>query len=156
MHETLQKYFLLQEYPLTHFEDLAACDYFGEDAAHALRAVGWLGVDQHFPTGPTEATAFAKLKDLLRDPWQPTVRCGVHHCELCQYDPPSGQANLFVPNGTMIFVCPELIVHYIAAHHYRPPEEFLDAVLACPETRTMQYKKLLLESGGRVLMPKSA
>ena len=95
---------------------------------------------------------FVKIKELLRDPWQPMVALGVHHCELCQFDSPCGNANLFVPNGDLIFVCPELIVHYIAAHHYRPPNEFLAAVVNCPMTSTMEYKKLLLKSGGRTLV----
>lgn len=123
--------------------------------AHKLLAVGWLTDDKPFPTGAMDAETFAKLKCLLTDPWQPGVFCGVHECELCQYDPPYGHSNLFVPNGSLIFVCPELIIHYIAAHHYRPPDDFLAAVVACPEIRTMQYKKLLLESGGRTLVPRS-
>ncbi len=77
---------------------------------------------------------------------------GVHNCELCQYDPPSGHTNLFVPNGSSIYVCPELVIHFIAAHQYRPPDEFLDAVAACPAMGTMEYKKLLLNSGGRSLV----
>lgn len=92
---------------------------------------------------------FDKLKNLLKDPWQPFAFSGVHHCKLCQYDSPSGHANLFVPDGSRIFVCPELIVHYIAAHHYQPPEAFVDAVEQCPDTRTMEYKKRFLQSGGR-------
>ena len=139
---------------MTHFDDLTECNYFGEEHAHALRAVGWLAGDKAFQTGPTDAQSFAKLKELLIDPWQPMVSCGVHDCELCQFDSPHSCANLFVPNGSLIFVCPELIVHYIAAHHYRPPEEFWNAVTDCPNMRTMQYKKLLLESGGRTLVPK--
>jgi hypothetical protein len=139
---------------VTHFDDLSECDYFGDEHAHALRAVGWLALDNAFPTGRTDLHGFAKLKELLIDPWQPMVFGGVHDCEFCQFDPPHSHANLFVPNGCLIFVCPELIVHYIAAHHYRPPDEFWNAVTACPNTRTMQYKKLLLETGGRTLVPK--
>lgn len=137
---------------MTYFADLTTCDYFGDDSANALIAVGWLTIGKPFPMGTTDSQVFTKLKGLLNDPWQPMVSCGVHDCELCQYDPPHGQVNLFVPNKSIIFVCPELIIHYIAAHHYRPPAEFLTAVAACPDTRTMQYKKMFLESGGRTLL----
>jgi hypothetical protein len=123
--------------------------------AHTLLAVGWLTNDQPYRTGPIDFEVFSKLKDLLNDPWQPMVCCGVHHCELCQFEPPHGHANLFVPGSSIIFVCPELITHYIAAHHYRPPDEFIAAVAACPETRTMQYKKKFLECGGRGLVARS-
>ena len=84
------------------------------------------------------------------------VSAGVHNCELCQYDPPHGHLNLFVPDGTRILVCPELITHYIAAHHYRPPDVFLEAVLNCPDTRTIEYKKMLLRCGGRALVQRKA
>ncbi|MDE0866069.1 MAG: hypothetical protein OSA98_19960, partial [Rubripirellula sp.] len=138
--------------PLTYFADLSPCTYFGNDSASSLVSVGWLTDMEAFDRGPTPPEAYAKLNGLIVDPWQPTVFLGVHHCALCQFDPPAGSANLFVPDGSRILVCPELILHYIAAHHYRPPTVFLDAVMACPNTRTMEFKKLLLQSGGRSLV----
>jgi len=33
------------------FEDLSPCDYFGEEFAGDLRAVGWLALGQPYPTG---------------------------------------------------------------------------------------------------------
>lgn len=134
------------------YHDLSDCDYFGMELAPILRAVGWLGHGIEYSIGKTSREVFVKLEELLRDPWQPMIFMGGHLCELCQYDPPSGHANLFVPNGETIFVCPELIAHYIAAHHYKPPDEFLAAVAACPDIRTMEYKRVLLESGGRRLV----
>ncbi len=140
---------------MAHIDDLSPGNYFGEEIAQNLRAVGWLSSEVPFPTGRVERVVFEKLKSLLINPWQPFVSMGVHECEICQFDPPSGNANLFVPNGKLIFVCPELIMHYIAAHHYRPPDEFLAAVIDCPDTRTIEYKKLLLTSGGRALLSSS-
>ncbi len=141
---------------MTHFDDLAPCDYFGDEHIGVLHAIGWLTDSESFETGLTTAEVFARLKALLNDPWQPMVSAGVHNCELCQYDPPHGHLNLFVPDGTRILVCPELITHYIAAHHYRPPDVFLEAVLNCPDTRTIEYKKMLLRCGGRALVQRKA
>lgn len=132
------------------FSDLSKCDYFG-DVPENLVAVGWLANSSPFAVGSIPAESFAKLKSLCVDCWQPMVSCGSHECELCQFDVPRGSANLFIPDGTRIFVCPELVLHYIAAHHYRPPQCFLDAVMTCPNTRSMEYKKLILRSGGRAL-----
>jgi hypothetical protein len=140
---------------VTHFDDLTECDYFGAEYAQSLRAIGWLTKDKPFATGKTDSEAFAKLKELMQAPWQPMITLGVHECELCQFDTPCGNLNLFLPNGNVVFVCPELIVHYIAAHHYRPPDEFITAVTNCPLPSTMHYKKLFLESGGRPLMRQS-
>ena len=140
---------------MAHYNDLEACNYFGKDNAHLLRAVGWLSHGKDFQVGSVDSSMFDKLKQLLIDPFQPMMFMGVHECELCQFDGPIGHANLFVPNGSTIFVCPELIVHYIAAHRYRPPDEFVDAVAQCPNTHTMEYKKLFLNSGGRPLVSMS-
>lgn len=140
---------------MPHFADLTECDYFGAEHARVLRAVGWLAIDKPFATGRTAPEPFAKLKDLLDDPWQPMVFMGIHDCELCQFDPAHGHTNLFIPHGSVIFVCPELIVHYIATHHYRPPDEFFAALADCPNTRSIQYKKKFLDSGGRTLVPKT-
>ena len=141
--------------PLTHFYDLSQCDYFGAETTDRLRAIGWLAAGHNYTTGETDESTFSKLKELLRDPWQPTLTCGLHECELCQFDRPTGHANLFVPAGTSLFICPELIVHYIAAHKYRPPDEFLRAVICCPSTRTIEYKKQFLQSGGGSLVQRS-
>ena len=58
-----------------------------------------------------------------------------------------GISNLFVPGRDCIFVAPSMIVHYIDAHRYEPPEEFWRAVLDCPEMRSDAYKKALLANG---------
>jgi hypothetical protein len=49
-------------------------------------------------------------------------------------------------------VAPELIVHNIAAHWYKPPDVFIEAVLACPDMRSMEYKKAILNNRGRELL----
>jgi hypothetical protein len=135
--------------------DLSVCTYFPIEHGGVLRAIGWLEPSQPFPTGATAASVYSRLCELLVDPWQPFVAAGFHDCTLCQFHGEAqGRANLFVPNGTFIYVCPDLITHYINAHHYQPPEEFCRAVVACPDTRSMEYKRLLLSSGGRVLVQK--
>lgn len=42
---------------------------------------------------------------------------------------------------------PELILHYVDAHEYCPPQPFLDAILACPPMRSTAYLKQLLAKG---------
>jgi hypothetical protein len=42
-----------------------------------------------------------------------------------------GEAEIRVNGeGNVIFASPNLICHYIAAHGYRPPDEFMAALLA--------------------------
>lgn len=134
------------------FEDLSPCDYFGESAAAMLAAVGWRERGRPFATGIVDPCVFVKLRELCTDPWQPSISPGVHECDLCLYQGEAGTRCLFIPGNGRIYVCPELIVHYMNAHGYAPPAEFCDAVLACRPMRSQQYFKELLANGGRSLV----
>lgn len=39
----------------------------------------------------------------------------------------------------MVYVAPELILHYIEAHLYKPPDEFINAVLRSPDQNSSAY-----------------
>jgi hypothetical protein len=42
-----------------------------------------------------------------------------------------GSAEIRVPgSGGRIYAAPDLIYHYVEAHGYRPPDEFVEAVMA--------------------------
>lgn len=137
------------------YQDLEAIDYFPVDSSVVLRAVGWLGTECEFPTGKISQQFFNKLHDLAENPWQPIASAGFHVCELCQFQDyehtARGTSNLFIPFNGVIYVAPELIVHYINVHYYLPPVVFLDAVMQCPDMQSMDYKKSLLKNGGRGL-----
>jgi len=138
---------------MTEYADLTTCSYFPFEC-EVLLAVGWLSADTQYDTGDSDPAFFAKLLELAHSPWEPGVCMGRHECELCQFQPAMGKANIFVPYQRSIYVAPELIVHYIAAHQYKPPQIFVDAVMACPETNSMAYKRELLDNGGRPLVSK--
>jgi hypothetical protein len=70
---------------------------------------------------------------------------GFHCCEFC---PPRsdgrftrGHRNVWIPADSVVYVAPELILHYIEAHGYRPPDEFITAVIACPEQGSETYRE---------------
>ena len=136
---------------MASFRDLQPLSYFGGEH-ELLRAVGWLGADQDFQKGAVAPELVEKLKSLLREPFQPVAFAGPHECELCQFDAPSGSSNVFVPGDGIIYVMPELAIHYMAAHHYKPPEEFQQAVLDCPPMGTLDYRRAFLQNGGRSLI----
>jgi hypothetical protein len=52
---------------------------------------------------------------------------------------PRNGANLFVPDNTSVYVTPRLVLHYIEAHGYSPPDEFCAAVMRCPEMCSLEY-----------------
>ncbi|HEX5105483.1 MAG TPA: hypothetical protein VFV87_16810 [Pirellulaceae bacterium] len=138
---------------MTWYQDLAPCDYFGPEATDSLRAVGWLAKEQDFPIGRVKLAVFRRLQELLRDPWQPGTFRGFHDCELCSYEAEGrGWKNLFVPGDGVLYVTPDSILHYMNAHGYRPPDEFCNAVLACPHMGTQEYRRALVKAGcGKLL-----
>jgi hypothetical protein len=161
---------------MTWYADLGPIDYFREDSAPSLRAVGWLGHGHPFPLGPVSPAFFERLGVLLLDPWDPHQFRGFHDCDFCWIEPPSvpsaawgftddelesirwsgprrecepvlvgdrvvsmGRLNLFVPGEGCVYVAPSLIAHYIRTHAYVPPQEFVEAVLRCPEMHSEEY-----------------
>lgn len=129
-------------------EDLAP--YGG---APNIVAVGWLERGHAHPVGVIAVEVFEKLAALLTDPWQPAVAGGGHACDLCLYKPEAmGGNNVYVPGDGKVFVAPELILHYMNAHQYWPPDEFCRAVIACPPMRSPAYRKALLAAGGGALL----
>jgi hypothetical protein len=122
-------------------------------------AVGWLAADRAYTRGEVEPESFFALAALLRNPWSPAVLAGRYPCPFCRFTggPWSmhvdgsaitlGTGLVFVPSESRIFVAPSMILHYIDAHGYAPPPEFLAAVRACPPMRSMEYLKRLRALG---------
>jgi hypothetical protein len=136
---------------MARFEDLSPCDYFPFPSENLI-AVGWLELDSKYERGSVDSDFYIKLKALCTDPWQPISAAGSHSCELCQFEAPRFMQNIFVPYDGSIYVAPVAVLHYITAHWYRPPEVFINAVMACPAMNSTEYKKALLANGGRHLV----
>ncbi len=45
--------------------------------------------------------------------------------------------SLIYGEGDKVFACPTLIFHYVVAHNYKPPAEFIQAVLTQPRPKYM-------------------
>lgn len=140
---------------MTYIPDLTS--EYGESGR--VLGVGWLEQGKPYQKGKVEEAVFARLMELLRDPWQPYVAAGVHVCDLCRFmdAPPYVQYrnlrigtghnnNLFLPGEGVIYIAPSMIVHYIVAHDYAPPDVFCDAVMRCPPMRSMEYWKAILKN----------
>jgi hypothetical protein len=74
---------------------------------------------------------------------------GLHNCSFCAAnDPhsselPASSSNLFIPGNSVVFVAPGRIDHYIEAHSYLPPKQFITAVLPCPDLHSDEYREAL-------------
>jgi hypothetical protein len=144
---------------MAFFADLSPCTYFPITPVDRLLAVGWLDRDRSYRRASVDETVFARLCELLHDPWQPFVTPGAHDCPFCRFTGGPAQLNyrdstvqlgannLFVSGDGVLLVAPSLILHYIDAHEYAPPEQFCQAVLNCPPMRSMAYWKAIREHG---------
>lgn len=117
-----------------------------------LRAIGWLEHPQAFICGSPPAALISKLRTMVeqvRVAYSHYVFRGVQDCSLCvsAHRPSPGpiwsQENIFVPGADAVYVAPGGIVHYVEAHSYLPPNEFVEAVLQCPDLRSERYREAL-------------
>jgi len=115
---------------MAHFDDLTPYVYFHpEEEAPGTVNVGWLDASHPFPTGETSAGFRAKLERLCRHRVKRTR--GRYLCDFCKGpQKPGGSAEIRVAGSGSIYAAPELIHHYVSAHDYLPPEEFIQAVSA--------------------------
>lgn len=103
--------------------------------------IGWLGLGHKFVQQPAPPGFVDHLIRLVLVPVR--LMRGVHHCEFCKTQSPirvvdgrSGRVG-YLGNGEIQvrdgerreFVAPTLIVHYVDTHGYRPPDEFVEAVM---------------------------
>ncbi len=113
------------------------------DSGPHVRAVGWLDDTHEFTKAEIPQQLQVKLRQ-YSDNWDKSTAAlewpaaaGVHECELCG-DYSSG-GNFGVPSQEHLFVCPQMVCHYVEIHGYRPPEVFLRALEAAPLPDTDEY-----------------
>lgn len=111
-----------------------------------IRAVGWLHPDHLYARGSVPAEFIARLKEFVGRPSLsgndfcfPGIG-GVHTCEFC--GKAHGGGNFGVPCDDILFVFPSMIIHYIEAHEYKPPDEFVAATMRSPLPDTEEFQIL--------------
>lgn len=126
---------------MTIYEDLSPYVYAPTDPSATMLNVGWLGHASKFDTGSIGEEVRDALVILAAD-HDVNVMRGMHDCELCDQESP-----IRVPLGDrkitlgcseihataedcIVYVAPTLVIHYLDAHRYLPPQVFIDAVLA--------------------------
>jgi len=113
-------------------------------AGDHVRAVGWLHPEHPYTKGDVPANFLARLKEFAARSGDSAEALyfgafgGFHTCEFCGQA--HGIGNFGVPSGALLFVAPEMIVHYIEEHAYRPPAEFIEAILRSPLPNTEEYQ----------------
>jgi hypothetical protein len=149
---------------MSYFPDL--CNKTKTVSGSRIRAIGWLDDKHDYPQGDIEPSVQAQL-DLFATRAATSNRdlgwhdfMGSHTCELCWLC--HGSWNFGVPAGEQIYACPEMLSHYVRAHRYLPPPEFIAALMACPLPGTPEYRRAIepfrvhQSRGRRAKMPSSS
>ena len=89
------------------------------------RSIGWLGAT--VPTSrPVDPVILAALRHYASWARVEDGSQGVHTCEICDAFCSNGEFWI-IWSGTR-YVLPQMTLHYITQHGYRPPEQFLEDV----------------------------
>ena len=124
-----------------YFQDLSNnCQV---DSGPHVRAVGWLSEGHPYTKGAVPSDFQQLLRRHIAEAWQPVMACGLHFCELCEEKPFACGSNLWIPTEAVLYITPGMISHYIEAHGYRPPEEFVKAVITCPAQGSAEFLALV-------------
>lgn len=141
---------------MAYIKDGKPCNYFPLDTGGYLVAIGWLDHGFEFRTGIIDKKVYKRIVEFRSqanslDLGLP-VNAGHHNCTLCQFDGESSWSHIIVPCQGKLFIAPEAITHYIAVYRYLPSDEFISAIMDCPLPKTMEYKRMVLDNGGREIM----
>jgi hypothetical protein len=129
---------------MSFFPDMR-CESLVASGDH-VRAIGWLHPDHAYTKGEVPAEFLTRLKEFAARSGHSATALyfgasgGFHTCEFCGRA--HGIGNFGVPSGDLLFVAPEMVVHYIEQHGYRPPAEFVAAVIRSPLPDTEDYQVL--------------
>ena len=131
---------------VTHFEDGSPYEYQPQEGP--ATNVGWLDAAHEYSKGPVSPEFVRLLSELCRA--GVLHMRGWHMCNLCVPDEERrsysdlvptlvkaeggdysvGHAEIRVPGlGGVMYAAPDMVIHYVVVHGYRPPDGFIEAVL---------------------------
>jgi hypothetical protein len=115
---------------MAFFADLTPHSYSPTGGLEILN-VGWLDEGRPFPVRPTSQEFRDALLELCRRPI--ILHRGFHLCWFCrgrrQDRAGTGQIRVLSSKGVW-YAAPTLVHHYVTAHEYSPPADFVHAVLS--------------------------
>lgn len=121
---------------MAYFADLTPYTYSSSRFAEQTDAVniGWLEQPHSFALGDVPAGFSERLRALIDEPIN--LYRGWHTC-WCGQAQGNGDIRVLSMDGVR-YAAPVLIAHYVQVHHYKPPQAFIDAVMALsrPTTET--------------------
>lgn len=109
------------------------------DDSYCVRFVGWPSITKPFSQGSVSPDFIHALMKHVEEVWVPILYAGWHDCEFCVDEPDISSFDLCIPAGNILYFAPAMIGHYVVAHQYQPPQEFVEAVLTSPAQATPEF-----------------
>lgn len=131
---------------MTYYEDLSPYQYFKKSIPAGVSAVnvGWLEPGEEYPKGNAPDGFIDALAVIVRNSSQMRTR-GWYACQLPHigYKEPypttfavgrkrvnlgSAEVRVVAKSGEWM-IAPNLVLHYVSNHSYKPPTDFIEAVM---------------------------
>lgn len=139
---------------MTYFADLTPYEYYPDEPELDAFNIGWLDLAEEYVKGETSQEFQTRLWLFCYGVVNPTR--GFHLCNLCAESANAvsvlkktrlGTAEIRVFHQDKTYAAPNLIYHYVVDHGYRPPGEFIEAVLWGPLPDSPQYIDIIDQRG---------
>jgi hypothetical protein len=126
---------------MAYYEDLTGYTYSGGGSGSReirMLKIGWLDKEHPYTTGRTSREFRERLKIFCEDPLPYSATWGYHYCSFCE----GAQCNteICIWAGDKEYHAPAMIYHYVVLHGYKPPKEFIDAVMKADLPHTHEYR----------------
>lgn len=137
-----------QREDLTPYSDCPCDEILGFDPL----AVGWLEHGQPFTIGSVPQGFAEQLLGFCQPEYGVCPLPRPRPCPLDNHpviitingrEVNLGTAEIRVIGEEEIYAAPALIYHFVTAHHYQPPDEFVDAVLNGPQPQSAEFRALI-------------
>ena len=127
----------------SYYQDLTPYEYGRKDDS---LNIGWIGNEEDFETGEVSDDFIKKLKEIESDDEHTkNTHKGFHQCELCGERLGSRVKKINYKGKSYSF--PNKMSHYVIKHSYKPPQEFIDAVM---ETKVIEDNNAVIFRGRRL------
>ena len=138
---------------MTYYADFTQYEYYAQASNPSTLNIGWLDASHGNPMGSVSDIFLERLWAYCCE--RVVQSKGFHVCDLC--DEPQwpclarrgdeelqlGSAEIRVlGKGGIVYAAPDFIYHYVVKHNYKPPDEFIEAVLSDPSPDSAEYQEL--------------
>ena len=141
---------------MSYYPDLSPYEYTPYDIEAGISSlnIGWLAASEPYNQGVTSVEFQEKLLQFCAKDC--VYHClGYDDCEFCENHDSVirvhcdgeevwlGNGEIRVIGDSATYAAPTLIYHYVVAHNYRPPDEFIEAVLTGPLPGSRVHQALI-------------